>query len=159
MVRLGASSSDELPDLLDDLLTVPAVAALPVLPVDMQCRLAQLVLQAIAGYRSARAVQGVWHPVTDADGSIAGQIQVMRRGRPPKLEVAPFVEDCVAAWAEVTGDRVEVWFDDANESGSVTMQIASAALGGRGDHVGVSGLKKWARKASEVRRRKSASQD
>ncbi len=155
MFRTGASSLDELPDLLDDLLTVPAVAALPE---DMQRRLVVLVLEALAGYRCARAVRGIWHPVTDVDGTVAGLAQDMPRGRPPKLEVAPFVEDCVAAWAEVTGERVEVWFDDANESPSVTMQIASAALGGRGDAVSESGLKKWARKASEVRRKNAGSQ-
>ncbi len=155
MVNIGQASIDELPNLIADLRTISQVAALPAVK---QRQLGVLILEALAGYRSASGVRGVWHPVVDVNGDVAGQAQMASSGRPPKLESAPFLEDCVAAWEAVTGERVEVWFSDATGMPSVTMEIADAALAGRGGWVGVSGLKKRARKASQVRRKKAGSQ-
>ena len=151
MVNIGQASMDELPNLIADLRTISQVAALPV---EKQRQLGLLILEALAGYRSASGVRGIWHPVLDANGDVAGQAHMASSGRPSKLESAPFLEDCVAAWEAVTGERVEVWYSDATGMPSVTMEIADAALAGRGSWVGVSGFKKRARKASEVRRKR-----
>ncbi len=150
MVSVGGASMDEFQDLLDDLRTVEAVASLPEVK---QRQLTMLILEALASYRANRLVRGVWHPVVASKGVVAGQANLAPRGRPTKSENPHFLEDCVAAWEAVTGQRVLLWYNDANDSASVTLEIADAALGGRGAHVGVSGFKKWARTASAVRRK------
>lgn len=152
MVSMGGASMDEFQDLLDDLRTVAQVKRLSDAK---QRQLTVLILEALASYRAIGGVRGVWHPVVASNGHVAGQANVAPRGRPPKFENPPFLEDCVAAWEAVTDQRVEVWYSDATDSASVTLEIADAALGGRGAHVSMSGFKKRARTASAIRRRKA----
>jgi hypothetical protein len=143
---------DELPDLLDDLQTIPEVAALEA---DKQRELALLLLNALGNYRMGETLKGTRpypHVVMDHEDNILEyRLPPAPRGPIPQPHKAHFTNDCVDAWRQVTGETVRVWYNDARDERSVTMKIADAALSGRGGWAGVSGLKKRARRARDAR--------
>ncbi len=135
---LGSASLEELPDLLQDIQTIPEVAALAV---DKQRELALLLLNALGHYRAGEDLKGRW----------PFPWKRRPRGRTPQHHQAHFNNDCVDAWEQVTGEKAQVWHCDARDEPSITMKIADAVLSGRGGWVGVSGFKKRARRARDAR--------
>ena len=130
---------EELQDLLQDIQTIPEVAALAG---NKQRELALLLLNALGHYRAGEDLKGRW----------PFPWKRRPRGRTPQHHQAHFNDDCVKAWKQVTGDTVQVWYNEARDERSITMRIADAVLGGRGGWVGVSGLKKRARRACNARK-------
>jgi hypothetical protein len=152
VIGWGSASLDELSDLLQDIQTIPEVAALAV---DKQRELALLLLNALGHYRAGEDLKGTRpypHVDIDHEGNILGyRLPPVSRGPIPQPHKDHFINDCVDAWRRVTGETVQVWYSDARDEPSVTMKIADAALSGTDGWAGVSGLKKRARRARDAR--------